>query len=218
MAVINDPNVAANIAGVGEVAHVPVHVVLKPHKSAAGHYRSCARFLLAATQAAGSRVWAVRNPHATLLLVPTRLQVRTVQSAAGTAQDNSLDLFKCTGYTVDETTNTATPGTHLKRTAGMSASAAANIRQVTATGVAAGMTGATRTPAATAFAQAPISVRAAVQWEVNTFDLLEPPGGGAHPWVFAQNEGIEIQNRVLNVTSYGVMVYVDFEWVELAAF
>jgi len=217
MAVINDPNVAANIAGVGEVAQSPVHVVLKPHKSAAGHYRSIARFLLAATQAAGSRVWAVRNPHATLLLVPTRLVLRTVQSAAGTAQDNSLDLFKCTSYTVDETTNIATPGTHLKRTS-MTASAAANIRQVTATGVAAGMTGATRTPAATAFAQAPISVMAAVQWEVNTFDLLEDGGKGAHPWVFAQNEGIEIQNRVLNVTSYGVMVYVDFEWTELTAF
>lgn len=217
MAVINDPNVAANIAGVGEVVQVPLHVVMKPHKSAAGHYRSSARFLLAAAQVAGSRVWAVRNPHASLLLVPTRLVVRYVQSAAGTAQDNGLDLFKCTGYSVDETTNQATPATNLKRTTGMSASAAANIRQVTATGVAAGMTGATRVPAAGAFSSVPISVQAAVQPAVQQFDLLDDVNG-THPWVFAQNEGIEIQNRVLNVTSYGVMVYVDFSWVELTAF
>lgn len=216
MATLNDPTVGANIARVGEVASVPFHMVQKPLPSAQGHYRSSARFLLAAAQTAGSRVWAVRNPHASLLLVPTRLVVRYVQSAAGTAQDNGLDLFKCTGYSVDETTNTATPTTNLKRGT-MAASAAANIRQVTATGVAAGMTGGTRTPAAGPFAQVPISVQAAVQYAVQVFDILDDVNG-THPWVFAQNEGIEIQNRVLNVTSYGVMVYVDFSWTELSAF
>jgi hypothetical protein len=216
MAVINDPTIAANIARIGEVASVPLHMVMKPLPSAQGHYRSISRFLLAAAQTAGSRVWEVRNPHATLLLVPTRLVIRTVQSAAGTAQDNSLDIFKDTTFSAVDTTNTATPGTTLKRTTGMSAAQAA-IRQVTNTGVAAGMTGGTRTPEAAPFSQVPISVVAAASQVVQSFDILDDVNG-THPFVFAQNEGIEIQNRVLNVTSYGVMVYVDFSWTELAAF
>jgi hypothetical protein len=214
-ATINDPTIAANIARVGEVASVPLHIIPKPLPSAQGHYRSISRFVLATAQAAGSRVWEVRNPHATLLMVPTRLVVRTIQSAAGTAQENSLDLFKDTTFNAVDTTNTATPGTSLKRTTMSAANAA--IRQVTATGVAAGMTGGTRTPDGSPFSQVPIVVVAAAAQLVQTFDILDDVNG-THPWIFVQNEGIEIQNRVLNVTSYGVTVFVDFSWTELAAF
>jgi len=217
MAVINDPNTPGNVGAVGERPSSPIHFVQKPLPSAQGHYRSVSRFLLANAQAAGARLWEVRNPHATLLLVPTRLVVRYIQSAAGTAQDNSLDIFKDTAFSVLDNTNTATPGTSLKRTS-MGASAAAQIRQVTATGVAAGMTGGTRTPdAGGPFSQIPIAVQAAAQYQVQQFDVLDDVNG-THPWVFVQNEGIEIQNRVLNVTSYGIMVYIDFSWTELASF
>lgn len=41
---------------------------------------------------------------------------------------------------------------------------------------------------------------------------------GTHPFVLVQNEGIIIENRVLNATSYGIAWYIDFSWAEVAAF
>ena len=41
---------------------------------------------------------------------------------------------------------------------------------------------------------------------------------GTHPFVFAQDEGFDIENRVLNVTSYGVVWFIDVSWAEVTAF
>lgn len=41
---------------------------------------------------------------------------------------------------------------------------------------------------------------------------------GTHPLVLAQNEGLVIENRVLNVTSYGVTWYIDLAWCETTAY
>ncbi len=181
-----------------------------------GHYRVNHRCLLAAAQAANSRIFEVRNSGANLI-VPTRLVIKTVQSAAGTAQDNSLDVFKATAFSAVDTTNTVTPTASIKRASMAAAPGGAAIRGVTIAGAAAGMTGGTLTKDGGAVGQHPISVQAAVQWPPVVSDILDDVNG-THPWVFANNEGFEIENRVLNVTSYGVMVYIDFSWAEVTSY
>ena len=162
-------------------------------------------------------MFEVRNS-ATNLLVITRFLAKTIQSAAGTAQDNSLDVFRDTVFSAVDTTSTVTPTVVSKRTATMAAAPGGlQVRGVTATGVAAGMTGGTRTPDAGPFCQHPISVMAAVQYSSNVTDVTDDLHG-THPFVFANNEGLEVQNRVLNVTSYGVMAYFDLSAAEVAAF
>ena len=49
------------------------------------------------------------------------------------------------------------------------------------------------------------------------YDVLDDVNG-THPFVFAQNEGFEIENRILNVTSFGVEVVIDFSWAEATAY
>jgi hypothetical protein len=222
MAVINDANVAANIAQVAPVSTLTVQFPLRAMLSAIphgnlGHYRVSHRCLLAAAQAAGSRIFEFRNTHASNIIVPTRLVVRWIQSAAGTAQDNGLDIFRDTAFSAVDTTNTVTPTVIPKRSGMAAAPGGAAVRGVTSTGVAAGMTGGTRTPDATPFCQVPLAVLAAAQSVVNMVDCLDDVNG-THPFGWTQNEGLEIQNRVLNVTSYGIMVYVDMSWAEVTLY
>jgi hypothetical protein len=39
-----------------------------------------------------------------------------------------------------------------------------------------------------------------------------------HPFVFANNEGFIVENRVLNVTSYGITWFFDVEWAEVVGY
>ena len=223
MATLNDPNVAANIVGVGGVAGTnPLHVLLKPLPyGALGHYRLNLRINSTTAQAANSRILEIRNADASNLLVPTRLTLRALQTVAGTAQENSLDVYKVTGFTAVDTTNTVTPTSSVKRTAGMAAFPGTNIsiRHLTLAGAAAGMTGGTLTKDAQAFASLPYNVAAAISttylW--GPLDVMDDVNG-THPFVFAQNEGLIVENRVLNVTSYGITWYLDFSWAVVPAF
>lgn len=201
------------------------HVVGKPLEYAAlGHYRTAVRIVATAAQAANSRVFEIRNTHATNLIIPTRLTLRSIQIAAGTLQENSLDVYKVTGFTAVDTTNTVTPVSSVKRGATMAAyPGGAAVRHLTLAGAAAGMTGGTLTKDTQFFATLPYMVTAGVA----TATYQPPPWGpvecfddvnGTHPFVLVQNEGIIIENRVLNVTSYGMAWYIDFSWAEVAAF
>ena len=221
MAVINDPTTATNIARVGEATSLggtdAQHATLKPVPTSIGHYRVVARFTLAAAQAAASRVFELRNSSGTNLIVLTRLVVRTIQSVAGTAQVNGFEIFRDLTFTAVDTTNTVTPTVIPKRSGFTAAPASAVVRHVTVAGAAAGMTGGTRTPDASPFFTAPIQVAAAISTVPNVFDVTDDTHN-THPFVFGQDQGFEIQNRVLNVTSYGVDMYIDASWAEVAAF
>lgn len=222
MAVINDASVAANVAQVGPVSTAatqnPIHVINRPIPfGALGHYRAVARFTLAAAQVAAARLWEFRNAHASNFMIPTRLIIRTIQSVAGTAQVNGLDIFRDTAFSVVDTVNTVTPTVIPKRSSMAAAPGGAQIRHVTIAGAAAGMTGGTRTPDASPFSALPVQVTATVSAVPNNFDILDDVNN-THPFALAPNEGIEIQNRVLNVTSYGIDVYVEFAWAEVVAF
>lgn len=218
MATINDPGTAANIVAVGEKASGStgaLHAVGKPIPSSIGHYRYSVRINSTAAQAANARIFEIRNTSATNLIIPTRLRLVAMQTAAGTAQENSIDCYKVTSFTAVDTTNTLTPTVSLKRTS-MSATSAA-IRHLNP--AAAGMTGGTLTKDASAFAMLPYNVAAAINTTTvwGPLDVLDDVNG-THPFVFAQNEGFIIENRVLNVTSYGITWFIDFSFVETAAY
>lgn len=185
-----------------------------------GHYRTTARVALVANQAANSRLFEVRNSHASLLVIPTRVNVRWLQTAAHTAAiEDSLDFFRVTSFTAVDTTNVVTPAASVKR-ASMAASSAAVIRHVTAAGAAAGMTGGTLTKDSSPFSQFPKWLLAALPTTDVPFSFLDALDdvNGSHPFVFTQNEGFIIENRVLLGAAAGSSLYIDFTWAEVAAF
>jgi hypothetical protein len=219
MAVI-EGGVSLALAGVGMETASPLHVALKPIPyDALGHYRTALRINSTAAQAANSRILTLRNTHASNLLIPTRLLLRAIQTAAGTAQENSLDVYKATGFTVSDTVNTVTPTSSVMRTTMAAYPGAAEIRHLTLTGAAAGMTGGTLTKNAQFIATLPYNVAAAINVNaiIGPLECLDDRHGG-HPLVLAQNEGLVIENRVLNVTSYGITWYLDLAWCEVSVY
>jgi hypothetical protein len=185
-----------------------------------GHYRVSYAFLLANTQAANSRLFTMRNNGGNLI-VPTRLIIKWLLTGAHTAAIlDTLALFKCTGFTVSDTVNIVTPAPSRKRTTMAAAPGGAEIRGVTAAGAAAGMTGGTLTKDASAFAQLPQWLLAALPTaamvpdvRLDAFDDLN----GTHPFAFAQNEGFELENTTLLGAAASSAVYVDFSWAEVTA-
>jgi hypothetical protein len=213
------------IAEVGGTTFRAVNAHLKPIEyGALGHYRTSVRISSTAAQAANSRIITLRNTHATNLIIPTRLTLRAIQAAAGTLQENSLDMYRYTTFTVDDTTNTVTPVNAVKRSGTMAAyPGGASIKHLTLAGAAAGMTGGTLTKDTQFFTTFPYMVTAGVA----TATFTPPPWGpldcfddvnGTHPFVLTQNQGIGVENRVLNVTSMGIVWYIDISWAEVTAF
>src|SRR5712692_8279169 len=88
------------VAEVGGTVFRALHTHVKPLEyGALGHYRTSVRFSLVAAQAANSRLFELRNTHATNLIIPTRLTVKWIQTAAHTAAIlDSLDFFRATAF------------------------------------------------------------------------------------------------------------------------
>lgn len=107
-----------------------------------GHYRVTVRVPSTAAQAANSRLFELRNT-STNLIVLTRLMLRALQTATGTAQENSIDCYRCTSFTAVDTVNTTTPTLSPKRTSMAASPGNAAVRFLS--GAAAGMTGGTLT-------------------------------------------------------------------------
>jgi len=182
-----------------------------------GHYAVSVRFALVAAQAANSRLFEMRNT-GTNLIVPTRLRIHWLQTANHTAAiEDSLDMFKVTGFTAVDTTNTVTPAVSTKRLNMAAAPGGAAIRHVTVAGAAAGMTGGTLTKDASATESIPMFFLATLPTTgMNiAFDDFLANAGMHHPYVFSQNEGFEIENRVLLGAAAGSSVYIHFAWAEV---
>lgn len=204
-------------------AGAAVHVQAKPLQwGSLGHYRTNHRCVLANTQAANSRLFEIRNTHATNLIVPTRLILKWLQTGTHTAAiEDSLDVFKVTGFSAVDTTNTVTPTASAKRGSMSAAPGGAALRGVTVAGAAAGMTGGTLTKDGNSIGQLPQWLLAAMPTAstamVQLNDLFDDVNG-THPFVLAQNEGIIIENRVLLGAAAASSVYIDFSWAEVTAF
>lgn len=192
-----------------------IRAALKPYGySTLGHYRASFNVLSVAAQTAASRIAVLRNAGSNLFVV-TRCKLRAVQVAAGTAQENALDAYKLTGFTVLDTTNTVTVTPEVMRTTGMSSPTNAQIRVSNA---AAGMTGGTSTTGQM-IGSLPYNIAAAI----NTTTIWGPEEltgtqAGEHPLILQANEGLLLANRTLNVTSYGIRWYVDLAFAEVASF
>jgi hypothetical protein len=203
-------------------AGASLHTVDKPLAYNVGHYRVNHRCALVNTQAANSRLFEIRNTHATNLLVPTRLILKWLQTGTHTAAiEDSLDVFKVTGFTVVDTTNTVTPTASIKRASMTAQPGNAALRAVTIAGAAAGMTGGTLTKDGSSIGQLPKWLLAALPTagvvDPNVADIFDDVNG-THPFVLAQNEGIIVENRVLLGAAAASSVYIDFSWAEVSAF
>lgn len=187
----------------------------------AGHYRVNHRCAIVNTQAANSRLFEIRNTHATNLIIPTRLALQWVQTGAHTAAiEDSLDVYRCTSFSVVDTVNTVTPAPSVMRTAMAASPGNASIRGVTVAGAAAGMTGGTLTKDTSSIGSLPQWLLAAQptggsvfpQYIENFQDTL-----GGSPVILAQNEGLIIENRVLLGAAAASSVYIDFAWAEVTS-
>lgn len=201
----------------------PLHVQSKPLQyGSLGHYRTNHRCVLVNTQAANSRLFEVRNPHATNLIIPTRLILKWMQTGTHTAAiEDSLDVFKVTGFSAVDTTNTVTPVASVKRGSMASAPGNALLRGVTVAGAAAGMTGGTLTKDGVSIGQLAKWLLAAMPTagpvEPSNLDVFDDVNG-THPFVFGQNDGLIVENRVLLGAAAASVVYIDFSWAEVTAY
>jgi hypothetical protein len=199
-----------------------LHTVTKPIQySTLGHYRQSVRFSMATTQGANSRLWEVRNSHASNLMVPTRMEVTILPAGTVTAAYRmEIDLWKLTSFSAVDTTNTVTPGTASNKRSSMTTTpTCAVFRHVTVAGAAAGMTGGTLTKDATAAGIAQCWVATAAATTIPFRKEMLDDVNGTHPWVLAQNEGLLLENIVAGSATANVIdVSVDFSWAEVTAY
>lgn len=221
MAVIEGGTSAA-LAGVGSESQSAMHVSAKPTPvGALGHYKTSHRAAIIAAQAANSRLFELQNAHATNLIVVHEIRIAWVQTAAHTAAiEDSIDLYRCTGFSAVDTTNTVTPA--ISKLRASFATAGANVRGVTVAGAAAGMTGGTLTKDTNPLRQIPQFLLATVPTAGPTVQIegwYRPDvNSGESPLILVQNEGLTIENRVLLGAAAGSTFYIDIEWAEVTAY
>lgn len=191
------------------------------NRTKTNQYRANHRCLIANVQAANSRLFEIANPGPTTLVL-LRFQIKWMQTGVHTAAiEDSLDLFRCTGFTAVDTVNTVTPASILKRT-GMAATPNALVRGVTVAGVAAGMTGGTLVKDSGTYAQLPQFLLAAQPTAstvppaiLDAFDQID--ANKNHPLALGTNEGLIVENRVLLGAAAASSIYFDLEFAEFPA-
>lgn len=221
MAVI-EGGVSGALAGVGAESGSPQHVVTKPDSvGALGHYTTTHRTAMINGQAANSRIFSLQNAHATNLIVIHEVRIVIQQTAAMTAAiETSLDVYKLTGFSVVDTTNTVTPVATKMRTS--FGTAGAVLRGLTIAGAAAGMTGGTSTKDTAPILQQPTWLLLAVPTGGptvrNDYTWSPEVSSGQSPLILVQNEGLLIENRTALGAAAGASVHLRCVWSELTAY
>lgn len=225
MAVI-EGGVSGQLAGVGLESGSGVHLVAKPDPiGSLGAYRTSHRTVMVNTQAANSRLFELRNIHASNLIVIHRVRVEWIQTAAHTAAIlSSIDMYKCTSFSVTDTTNTVTPVLSKMRTsfATLVDGTDLAVRGVTVAGASAGMTGGTLTKDTAPIRQIGQFMLAAVPTAGTIVpivgDYRPSVADGEWPLVLAQNEGVILENRVLLGAAAGSAVSIDVMFSVVTAY
>lgn len=181
-------------------------------------YRVSHRCALIASQGANSCLFELRNAHTTNRVIIHEVGIAWFQTANQTAAiENSLDLYKVTGFTVLDTTNTVTLTSSKMRTPQNATSV--TLRGVTVAGAAAGMTGGTKTKDSAPLRQVPLWLLASIPTGgavPSASTLYQPPAAyGERPLILAPDEGIVIENRVELGAASGASAYFSVAWSEL---
>lgn len=180
-------------------------------------YRVSHRCAIIAEQAANSRLFELRNAHTSNRVIIHEVAVVWLQTANHTAAiEDSLDLYKVTGFTVLDTTNTVALTESEMRTPQNATSV--TLRGVTVAGAAAGMTGGTLTKDSAPLRQLPVWLLAALPAAVGPrVEMIYRPSAsdGERPLILAPSEGIIIENRALLGAAAGSSAYISVAWSEL---
>ncbi len=205
---------------VGGTTFKGAHTHIKPLEyGALGHYRAAVKMVMSASQAANSRLFELRNSHASQLIIPTRLTV-TALPIGGLANGYLFELacYSCTGFTAVDGTSVTAPTVSLMRT-GMAASpGSAQVRYLSVAGAAAGMTGGTLTKDATPFGllSAWMATASATSLPVMREWVRH---ADEHPPVFGQNEGLVIENSLVGpAVANAILVTLDCSWAEVTTY
>lgn len=184
---------------------------------ALGHYRVAVAVLLAAAQAANSRLFELRNSGANLI-IPTLIEVETLAIGdVSPEQQCWIAMYGCTNFTAVDNVNAATLSAMVVRPTGMSA-APGGVQVRAAVSNSAGMTGGTLTKDAgphsslvTWMSSASADRPPRVKRFVDPADLM-----ATHPPVYATNQGFVIENSVLGPASdNNVYVVITVAWAEV---
>jgi hypothetical protein len=218
--------VSGSTAEVAVASGSALHVTSKPTPvGALGHYRTSHRTVLVNTQAANSRLFEIRNIHASNILIVHAIRIEWIQTAAHTAAImDSIDVYRCTSFSAVDTTNTVTPTMSKLRAsyATLVDGTDLAIRGVTVAGAAAGMTGGTLTKDTAPQKQLGQFLLAAVPTANTIMPIVlawtPDVAAGEAPPQYVQNEGFIIENRVLLGAAAGSAVSIDVEFAVASAY
>jgi len=235
MAVINDPNTAANIAQVGPVSTAsvqnPLHISGRPLPyGSLGHYKwGGSTGILPAALGANSEIFQFRWAHATILAAILKIRVSacvtTTFFAAGVPVE--LDFLKATGWSAQGTLGVSpTFGATCKMRTSMGSSnmAAGDTRIATTAALGAGTKTLEANSLANIVAPGPITASLNGQIIAPGTILWEPDtGDGQHPLVLggagggANSEGFVLRSVAVPATgTWRLSIIID--WAEVTAF
>lgn len=209
-----------SLIGGGLAAFQAANVHAKPiDYGTLGHYRVAVAVPLAASQAANSRLFELRNSGSNLI-VPTVIDVEAL--AVGDVSPEQLlwlAMFGCTNFTAVDTANVITPQSMVVRPTGMSAApGGAQIRVCNA--VSAGMTGwtATKDGGPHSYLVTWMSSSAADR-PARVKRFVDPRDQSTHPPVYAANQGFVIENSVAgSADANNIYVIITVAWAEVTAY
>jgi len=230
MAVI-EGGVSASLTEVGVGAAVPLHITAKPIPyGALGHYKfQVVSGTLAAALAANAVVFSARWGDATRLAIITKLKTRflplTPFTAATLTDHTSFDGVIGRTFTASHTGGTALTltGNSFKMRASMGTTLFTDLRIATTAALGGGTVTLDPHPFAQSIRKGNRVNPAAATEEVvmPSMDGMEMDfdmGGGDHPIVLAQNEGIVIRNRTVWPAAGTGILTVQMAWAEVTAF
>lgn len=185
-----------------------------------GHYRVSARVALVVTQAANGNLFTFRWGDATRFMVLTKFRMAVAQTAAATATIvPAYQVFVARSYSANAAAGTALTLTtnSMKKRTNMGTTLMSDMRK---SAVAAGVTNGTRTLDADPilemnYVHQITTINPAVVERQLDIDVTD----GNHPYVFAQNEGLEVRGPTIVFGAAGTAdLIVDMSWAEVAAY
>jgi hypothetical protein len=207
-----------SLVGGGGAAFKGANVHAKPiDYGSFGHYRTVFVLTMVADMIANARLFQIRNTGAQLI-IPTRFHVSVLPvGSVANPYAFELALYKYTSFSAVDTLNTSTPEAATMKTSGMTAAPGNALLRHASAGVNSGMSGGTLTKDERIGSLLSWMASVSATSSPITKDLLELKAG-EHPPVFAQNEGMGLENVVVgSATANAIKVMVELSWVETTA-